>query len=295
MTNENEPPTVPFGRQEPENDGNVPGTPDGANPFGAADPNAATTPMPGAVDPNAATTAMPFGAADPNAATTAMPGAADPNAATTAMPFGAPAPASVGAGPASAGGAVAGGPGGGPTVKRRTLIIVAIIAAVVIAGLVALLLLNLNRGDTLAISTTTASETTASEATAAPTPDETEAEVTDAPAPPPPPVVTNNPPPTQTMNTELQFVSFSASQTTVTCADPADAVPITVTWSSLNATEAWFGVDTFDASAAPLTDVPTSGSYTWNFFCGNTSTVFTVTIMNGSGDYEHRSVTITRA
>lgn len=87
---------------------------------------------------------------------------------------------------------------------------------------------------------------------------------------------------------------FSASTTSVHCADESEAYPVTVSWSSSNASQAWFGVDTDNAQQAPLQEVPTSGSFTWDFFCSNTSTVFTVSVAGDAGT-EHRSVTITRA
>ena len=90
------------------------------------------------------------------------------------------------------------------------------------------------------------------------------------------------------------FTGFQASATAIACADDGEVHPVTVNWSSVNATAGWFGVDTADASAAPLQQVSPSGSFTWDFFCGNGSTTYTVTVADQDGRLAHRSVTVSR-
>jgi hypothetical protein len=90
------------------------------------------------------------------------------------------------------------------------------------------------------------------------------------------------------------FTGFQASATAIACADDGEVHPVTVSWSSVNATAGWFGVDTADASAAPLQQVSPSGSFTGDFFCGNGSTTYTVTVADQDGRLAHRSVTVSR-
>ncbi len=92
----------------------------------------------------------------------------------------------------------------------------------------------------------------------------------------------------------LAITSFAASDTTVACANDSDAIAITFTWDSTDATAAWFGVDTPNAKAGGLQQVDPSGSFTWNFYCSNAATVYTVTVEDAAGQLVHRSVTVSR-
>lgn len=111
------------------------------------------------------------------------------------------------------------------------------------------------------------------EASAAPSEQPTETTTPPAPPPPPPPA------------TGPVFTAFSpANNKSVGCSSSGDSVPVTFTWTSTGANEAAFGVGTTDAFAGPLeTGLPASGSYTWNYQCGNATQLYTVSIKGASG------------
>lgn len=88
--------------------------------------------------------------------------------------------------------------------------------------------------------------------------------------------------------------TFHASTSHVSCADEFESHPVTITWSSTGASRAWFGIDTADASTSPLQEVPVAGSFTWDFSCSNTTTVYTVSVAGDNGT-QHRSITVTKA
>lgn len=92
----------------------------------------------------------------------------------------------------------------------------------------------------------------------------------------------------------VAFTSFQPTGAAVLCADESQVHPITFTWQSQNAVAAWFGIDTNNAQAAPLQEVALSGSITWDFFCSNSSTTFTITIADANGALAHRSVVVER-
>ncbi len=93
----------------------------------------------------------------------------------------------------------------------------------------------------------------------------------------------------------LAFTGFQPSGAAVVCNDEAEVYPITFSWQSQNAVAAWFGVDTPNAKAAPLQEVTPNGSITWDFFCSNTSTTYTVTLSDANGALVHRSVVVERS
>lgn len=123
---------------------------------------------------------------------------------------------------------------------------------------------------------------------ATPTPTATEA--SSGPAEPAPDATTEPAPPAAPV-----FTSFSAEPTTADCSGGAASVPLVFSWSSEGATEAWIGVGTTDAQAAPYEAVPTSmaGYANLSFQCSEESQVYTVTI-SGPAGVVHNSVTIVR-
>ncbi|MGR0219192.1 hypothetical protein [Agromyces sp. ZXT2-6] len=167
-------------------------------------------------------------------------------------------------------------PGRPPGTRRMTWLWVAI-GVLAIAVLVLLALLILRPAATPAADTT--ATPTPSESPSSTPPAETSPEATTEPAPPSAPV----------------FTSFSAEPTTADCSGGAASVPLVFSWSSEGATEAWIGVGTTDAQAAPYEAVPTSASGYANlaFQCSEESQVYTVTISGPTG-VTHNSVTIVR-
>lgn len=167
---------------------------------------------------------------------------------------------------------------------RRLALIFAIGAGVLVLLLVVALLRPWAGIETIAASTSPSAPppraaTAEATATSAP-PDAPDAPAPPAPAPAPP-------------EPALAITSLAASEAAVTCANDSDAIPITFSWSS-NGAAAWFGVDTSNAKAGPLQQVAPSGSFTWDFFCSNAATVYTVTVEGSDGTLVHRSVTVSR-
>ncbi|GAA4367037.1 hypothetical protein [Agromyces bauzanensis] len=164
-----------------------------------------------------------------------------------------------------------------PTGERRMNWLWAVIGVLAFAVVVLLVLLFLRPGPTPGDATATPTQS------AAPTPPPAEPtpEPTTEPAPPP--------------ATGPVFTSFTAEPATADCSGGVASVPLVFSWSSEDATEAWIGVGTTDAQAAPYEAVPTSASGYSNlaFQCSEESQVYTVTISGPTG-VTHHSVTIVR-
>lgn len=92
----------------------------------------------------------------------------------------------------------------------------------------------------------------------------------------------------------LAFTAFQPSGAAVLCTDDTQVHPITFSWQSQNAVAAWFGIDTPNAQAAPLQEVSPAGSITWDFFCSNQATTYTITLADADGALAHRSVVVER-
>lgn len=170
---------------------------------------------------------------------------------------------------------------GQPADARRMTWLWAVIGVLAFAVVVLLVLLFLRPG-----------ATPAGDATATPTPSATPAEAsTPPPAETPEPTSEPAPPPA----TGPVFTSFSAEPATADCSGGVASVPLVFSWSSEDATEAWIGVGTTDAQAAPYEAVPTTASGYANlaFQCSEESQVYTVTISGPTG-VTHHSVTIVR-
>lgn len=73
---------------------------------------------------------------------------------------------------------------------------------------------------------------------------------------------------------------------------PAAPTPqVTVRWSTSGGTQAWFGIGTTDAEAAPYSEEPLSGSVTVDYPCTTASQLYTMTV-KGPGGKSSRSVTV---
>ena len=153
------------------------------------------------------------------------------------------------------------------------------------AVVVLLILLFLRPAAPAADATATPSPSATPTATATPT--TAPAEPTGEPAPP----AEAAPPPAA----GPVFTSFTVEPTTADCSGGATSVPLVFSWASEDATEAWIGVATTNAQAAPYESVPTTASGYSNlaYQCSEASQVYTVTISGPSG-VTHHSVTIER-
>lgn len=168
-----------------------------------------------------------------------------------------------------------------PSGTRRMTWLWVAIGVLALAVVVLLVLLFIRPAATPAADTTpTPTPNAAPSATpSSPPPVEPTPEATTEPAPPSAPV----------------FTSFSAEPAVADCSGGAASVPLVFSWSSDGATEAWIGVGTTDAQAAPYEAVPTSatGYANLSYQCSEESQVYTVTISGPTG-VAHSSVTIVR-
>lgn len=190
--------------------------------------------------------------------------------------------------------------------KSRGLLIglIALGAALLIAIIVLLVVLFTSGADGTpsADPTTTPSRTPSATPSVTPTATDTPSATptptpTETQAPPPPP-----PPPAQTTKVN----SFNVSNTTVTCntqaPNPSDYY-ISFSWSTSNVNQVYFGVNTNDASAAPLfTNLPPSGNSqddfpagyeNFEYPCPTGSVQYTITAVGPNGQKDSRSVTVT--
>lgn len=176
--------------------------------------------------------------------------------------------------------------------SRRPVIILAIVGGLLLLALVVVLVLLLTRGGTPgALPTGTPSATP----TATPTPTPTATAT-----PTPTPTQTVAPPPPSTATT---VDSFTINPTTVDCTGVSSVV-ITIKWSTSNANNVFFGVDTDDAQSAPFfgDSLPASGTSTndfpdgyrpFEYTCGNGSHTYAITAVGSDGTKDSVVVKVT--
>jgi cytoskeletal protein RodZ len=178
--------------------------------------------------------------------------------------------------------------------SRALLIALIVVGAVLLAAIIVVLVLLLGRHGTpnaLPTKTATASSTPTPTPTHTPTPTPTPTPTSSHTVAPPPP------------STNPTVASFTVSNTKVTC--PADTTQpdptLTFSWTSTNASEAYFGVDTNDAKANPFfSNLPPNGNTTnfpsgynpFDYPCPAASHVYTISVV-GNGMQANKSVTIT--
>ncbi|MBX3100164.1 MAG: hypothetical protein KF761_11365 [Salinibacterium sp.] len=180
--------------------------------------------------------------------------------------------------------------------SRRLIVILAAIGGALLLALLIVLILLLTRGGTpsaLPTSSATPSVTPTPTVTASTTPSAT---------PEPTPTVTQTvaPPP----STDTAVESFTINPTTVDCSGVSSVV-ITLKWSTSNANNVYFGIDTNDAQAAPFfsESLPASGTSTndfpngyrpFEYTCGNGSHTYAITAVSADGSQKDTStVTVT--
>lgn len=179
-------------------------------------------------------------------------------------------------------------PEGPPPEKGRSrtlLIVLSIIGGLLLLAVVVLVTLLLARGtngtgDVLPSASPSPSESVS------PSPSASE-------SPSPSPSPSASPSPSPSAQASPTFATFTApSAAGCTSANPSSQ--ITFTWSSSNATMAWFGVHTTNAKAAHYESVPTTTTYTFDYQCSVDSEFFTVTLEDASGNLTHKTVTVTK-
>ena len=176
--------------------------------------------------------------------------------------------------------------------SRRSMILIIILAALVVIALVVILVLLLNRTPA----------TTAALGTESPTPT----------ASTPSPTVSSAATPTPSAShskaapvTGLHFTGYSISPLQIDCSStaPASAQYMSIHWTSINGSQAFFGVNTTDAQNngmgwnLPPTgsdkDFP-SGYYPYSYQCGNASMTYTITVIGPGGAKQSKTITVSR-
>jgi flagellar basal body-associated protein FliL len=174
--------------------------------------------------------------------------------------------------------------------KRGLLIALLAVAGAILIALIVLIVTLL--GSNAANDDLPEPEVTATESPS-PTPEETESpEPSEEPSDEPseePSATAAPPPPPQSPS----FATFSGPNK-ATCPDSSSSVQLTWSWSSSNATNAWFGIGTQNAKAEPFESVPTTATYSFNYQCSEASQIYTVTLEDSSGRLTHKTVTVTR-
>jgi flagellar basal body-associated protein FliL len=177
---------------------------------------------------------------------------------------------------------------------RRLLIILIVVGAVLLIAIIVIIALLIGRGGTTTASTASPTPTITHSASATPTP-------TPTPTPSPSASKTTAPPPPSTAPT---VASFTVNTTKVTCAasggvqDPQ----LSFSWTSTNAAEAYFGVDTTNAQQNPFfgqalspngdsTSFPSSYN-PFEYSCKAPSHTYTITVV-GNGESASKTITVT--
>jgi hypothetical protein len=102
--------------------------------------------------------------------------------------------------------------------------------------------------------------------------------------------------------TSAPVITSFSGPSTVDCPVPAEApvpgVPkpgpptVSFSWTSTGGDEAWFGIATTDAKAAPWSMVGLNDSISVDYQCGNASEIYTVTVSGAGGDTS-KTITVT--
>ena len=191
------------------------------------------------------------------------------------------------------GGATPAGNGAPEKKSRRPLVLILILAALVVIAIVVIIVLLLNK----APSTTAAIGTTTPSASATPTPTPSQSSV----ATPTPSASHSKAAPV----TGLHFTGYSITPEKVDCGAtaPASAQYLTIKWTSINGSEAFFGVGTTDAQANGMGwDLPPSGTNhnfpsgydPYSYLCGNVSQTYTITVIGPGGAKQSKTITVSR-
>lgn len=182
------------------------------------------------------------------------------------------------------------------TPGNRTLLILAAVVAVLAVIIIVMLGFLLAQGDDPAPAPIASPAPTASpSASATPTPTE---EPSPSPSPAPTETTVNQPgpvePPPPPAPAGPSFSAFSAPSKAA-CGGDSGSVEITFSWSTSKAAQAWFGIATTNAKAAPYEEVSVqAGSYIAYYQCSEASQIYTVTIEDGDGNLAHETRTISR-
>ncbi len=102
------------------------------------------------------------------------------------------------------------------------------------------------------------------------------------------------PEPTQEVPAGPRITLFSGPATALCLNEEAAPTDITLSWDSVGATQAWIGVATADAQAAPYQEVAPTGELTLGFPCSISAQDYTLTVV-GDGGKVSSTITVVRA
>ena len=167
--------------------------------------------------------------------------------------------------------------------NRRIMYALIAIGAAILVGLIVVLIVLFTRDSSPTAATTpTTTPTVSASATASDTP--TAASTPSAAAPATPPKPTSAP----TANGAPVFTSFSIPD--ATCAGTTGTSSVTIQYSSVGATAAYFGISVANAKEAPTDGpLPPNGPYTFDYQCSNATQIWVITLVDGAGGTTNKS------
>lgn len=184
--------------------------------------------------------------------------------------------------------------------SRRLILILGIIGAVLLLILILLLVLLLTRPSGTVTPTSSPTPTATGSASASPTPTRTQtATASPTPTPTPTPTQTAAPPPPPSNDVTLNIGGTSELFCNTQAPNPPDYT-LYFEWSTQNAAQVYFGVDTNDASSSALhPNLPPNGNsqadfpYPIAFPCPDVSHKYTFTAVGSNGSKVSKSITVT--
>lgn len=172
--------------------------------------------------------------------------------------------------------------------RRRTrglmYALIAVGAAVLVALIVVLIVLFTRDSTPTAASTPTSSTTSSASATASESPTPSSTPTAAAPAT----TTAPKPAPAPTANGAPVFTSFTIPN--ATCTGTTGTSPVTIQYSSVGATAAYFGIGVANAKEAPTDGpLPPNGPYTFDYQCSNATQIWVITLVDGAGGTTNKS------
>jgi cytoskeletal protein RodZ len=192
--------------------------------------------------------------------------------------------------------------------SRALLIALIILGAVLLIAIIILIVVLTARGAGSPNAGATTAASSSSTPSGSPNSSPSVSASATAVAPSPTPTATVAPPPPPPPSNDPVINGFTTASTTVLCNESApdgDHQPISFSWNTSKAAKVFFGVDTTDASAAPLFDnLPPSGNSNddfpegynhgaYEYPCTAPVTTFTLTVVADNGHKVSKTIKIT--
>ncbi len=187
--------------------------------------------------------------------------------------------------------------------RKRLFMILAAIGGALLILIVILLLALLAKGSTSVEATPSVSPSQTVSASPSPSASTSASpSATPTPSPTPTPSAAPTTPPPPPPSTSANITKFTAGSTTILCNSDAEfdvTYPLSFTWTTKNATQIAFGVQTNDAILGPLFDnLPPNGNsnsdfpYPVEFNCPQTSQTYTLTVVGADGVKDSKTITV---